>query len=63
MTSDGLLLYFIQRDIGKHREGIGRDTTAYIRGLEYTIPLGASVFFSFCTVVYGLWRDCPCWAQ
>jgi hypothetical protein len=48
-----LLLSYIQRDIGEHREGIGRDTDAYKRGLEYTIPLGASVFFSWCTVVYG----------
>src|SRR5262249_26870133 len=52
-----LLLRFIQRDIGTHREGIGRDRTAYTRGLEFTIPLGASIFFSFCTVVYALWRD------
>jgi hypothetical protein len=63
LAGAGLLLYFIQRDIGGHRRRIGKDATAYTRGLEFTIPLGASIFFSWCTVVYGLWRDCPCWAQ
>ena len=58
-----LLLCFIQYDIGRHRERIGLDATAYTRGLEFTIPLGLSIFFAFCTVVYALWRDCPCWAR
>jgi len=53
-----LLLTFIQNDIGKAREDFGRDATAYTRGLEFTIPLGLSIFVAFCTVVWGLWRDC-----
>jgi O-antigen/teichoic acid export membrane protein len=57
-----LLLCFIQHDIGGHRSR-SPDATAYARGLEFTIPLGRSIFISFCTVVYALWRDCPCWAQ
>jgi hypothetical protein len=63
LVGAGLLLFFIQHDIGEHRKGIGKDATAYTRGLEFTVALGASVLFSCCTVVYGLWRDCPCWAQ
>ena len=39
-----LLLCFIQYDIGGHRERIGLDATAYTRGLEFTIPLGLSIF-------------------
>jgi len=58
-----LLLSFIQCDIGGHRERIGPDATAYARGLEFTIPLGLSILFACGTVVWGLWRDCPCWAQ
>src|SRR5262249_55083717 len=46
LVGAGLLLYFIQRDIGKHRKVIGKDATAYTRGLEFTVALGASAFFS-----------------
>jgi hypothetical protein len=56
LVGAGLLLYFIQRHIGEHRKVIGKDETAYTRGLEFTITLGTSIFFSFCTVIYGLWR-------
>jgi len=56
-----LLLTFIHDDLGKARDA--SDTTAYTRDLKFTIPLWLSIFGAFCTVVWGLWRDCPCWAQ
>jgi hypothetical protein len=58
-----LLLSFIQCDIGGHRERMGTDETAYSRGLEFTISLGLSILVACGTVVWGVWRDCPCWAQ
>jgi hypothetical protein len=53
-------LAFIQYDIGKLRKRIGRDADPYSRGLEFTLPLGLTIIGACCTVVYGLWRDCPC---
>jgi len=58
-----LLLGFIQYDIGTKRKDIGLDPTAHTRGLEFTLVLGVTISLACCTVVYGLWRDCTCWAQ
>jgi O-antigen/teichoic acid export membrane protein len=58
-----LLLTFIHYDLGKARVDFGPDATAYTRDLRFTIPLWLSIFGAFCTVVWWLWRDCPCWAQ
>jgi hypothetical protein len=64
-----LLLVLIHYDIGKARDDYGRDAGdrrdegAYTRHLIFTIPLALSIFLAFCTVVWGLWRDCAGWAQ
>jgi hypothetical protein len=47
-----ILLSFIQCDIGKLRKRIGLDPDAYVRGVEFTLVLGLTMF---CLRHCGLW--------
>src|SRR5262245_32292310 len=51
-----VLLIFIHYDLGRARDP--SDTTAYTRDVKFTIPLWLSILGAFCTVLWGLWRDC-----